>query len=225
MITSSDIKDLAEALAKAQGEIKQPHKTKMATVPMKSGGQYSYKYADLADIVECIKDPFQKHGLSHVQGIATKNGGIVVTTKILHSSGQSIEEELWMPVGDDRPQTLGSIITYGRRYSLAAMVGVAPDDDDDGQQAQDSATGEKLGTKAPRTVAKARHTQTTILAEAKSTAQPGYDPQNRKAQDWLIEQLNLRNVPEEKHDDVGNAMTGLPASALSRVIAEVMGKL
>ncbi len=226
MNSSPEIKDLAEALSKAQGEIKQPHKSKTAKVPMKTGGSYSYKYADLADIIECLKEPFKKYGLSYLQGVTTKGGGVVVTTRLMHSSGQFIEEELWMPVGDDRPQTLGSIITYGRRYALAAMVGIAPDDDDDGQQAQEVATGEKLGTPAPRATARAKNTQTTILAEAKSTAlKGGYDPNDRVKQDWLIEDLKSRNIPDDKWDDIGNAMVGQPSSKLSFVIANVMGNL
>ncbi len=225
MITSPDIKDLAEALSKAQGEIKQPHKSKTATVPMKSGGQYSYKYADLSDILECVKKPFLNHGLALVQAVTTKGGGAAISTRLVHASGQWLEEELWMPVGDDRPQTLGSIITYGRRYAAAAMVGIAPDDDDDGQQAQEVATGEKLDAKAPRNQARARHTQTTILAPAKSAAAKGYDPQDRASQDWLIKQLTTKNVPEDRWDDVGNAMKGVPSDQLNRVIAEVMGIL
>lgn len=141
---SEQIDKLAEALAKAQGEMTHPQKNKVARVPMKNGGTYSYNYADLADAIDCIKAPFTKHGLSFVQIPFTpqhhegglRGDAIGIVTLLLHSSGQWIEGILHMPVADNKPQTIGSAITYGRRYSLCPMAGIASDDDDDGNAAQ-----------------------------------------------------------------------------------------
>lgn len=225
MLTSPDIAALAEALSKAQGEFKQPHRSKTATVPMKAGGQYSYKYSDLAELIDCTRPALTKYGLSMIQPVSVENHGVSIDCQLMHSSGQFIRKPFWFPVGDDRPQTMGSMITYGRRYSRAAMLDLAPDDDDDGQQAQEAATGEKLDVKAPRATARARQTQQTILAPAKSAAQSGYDPQNKEHQDWILGQLKAMNVPEDRWDDVGNAHKGKASGQLMATVADVMGKM
>ena len=51
----------------------------------------------------------------------------------------------------------------------------------------------------------------------------GYDPQNRRAQDWLVKQLQAKNVPDDKWDLVGNALRGRPASDLGAVMESVLG--
>lgn len=115
--------ELAAALAKAQAEIDAAPKTE-------SNPFFKSSYADLATVRAAIREPFGKHGLSVVQIPHTSDGAVHVTTILLHSSGQFIEGTLTLRPTKNDPQGIGSAITYGRRYSLMAFAGVAPDDDD-----------------------------------------------------------------------------------------------
>jgi len=134
--SSYQINELATALAKAQGLMKHPGKNKTAKVPMKAGGTYSYNYADLADCIDAVRGPFAANGLSFIQVPFNEPGAVGILTRIMHSSGQWIEGTLFMPCPDSKPQSIGSAITYARRYALSPMAGFASDDDDDGNVAQ-----------------------------------------------------------------------------------------
>jgi hypothetical protein len=116
---SAEIKELATALAKAQADIK-------PAVKSSDNPFFKSKYADLAAVVEACKDALSKNGFSYVQSI---QGDTLVTT-LLHSSGQWMRSVAAIkPVKSD-PQSFGSAVTYMRRYSLAAIVGVCTEDDD-----------------------------------------------------------------------------------------------
>ncbi len=128
MNQSESINELAGALAKAQGEIRNAPKDSL-------NPHFKAKYADLASVWSVIRDPLSKNGLSVVQLVSDGPATITVTTKLLHSSGQWIEGSIMMEPTGRQPQQVGSCITYARRYGLSAMVGVAPDDDDDAQLA------------------------------------------------------------------------------------------
>ncbi len=128
MTRSEQINELATALAKAQGEIEGA--TKTAENP-----HFRSKYADLASIRDAIQEPFAKHGLSYIQPCRLVSLGesawmVEVETLIFHTSGQFIGETLGILLQRADAQGEGSAITYGRRYGLAAMAGVAPEDDD-----------------------------------------------------------------------------------------------
>ena len=121
---SESINELATALAKAQGEIKGAKKD--AVNPY-----FKAHYSDLSSTWEACREPLSKYGLSIIQLANTlEDGTPAVDTILAHSSGQYICSRLAVrPVKDD-PQGVGSVLTYIRRYSLAAIVGVAPEDDD-----------------------------------------------------------------------------------------------
>lgn len=122
VMQSETIGKLAEALAKAQGAIKG------ATKDTKNDF-FRSKYADLSSVWDACRSQLAANGLSVIQTMDDSQGVTVVTT-LAHSSGEWIRGRLTMkPVKDD-PQGVGSAITYARRYALAAMVGVAPEDDD-----------------------------------------------------------------------------------------------
>ena len=126
MNKSESIAQLAEALSKAQAEMAGAKKD-MANPFFKS------KYADLASVWDACREPLGKYGLSVSQMPETRDTYVVVTTMLMHSSGEWLANELaMMPVKND-PQGIGSCITYIRRYSLAAIVGIAPEDDDGNQ--------------------------------------------------------------------------------------------
>lgn len=130
MIITGDAKLVAGALVKARGAMN-------ATVSKDGKGNYG-KYATLAAIVEATAAPFAQHGLAIIQEASIDEGGVTIDTWLIHESGGTIEfEALTMPLTDRKPQTVGSAITYARRYQLASVCGLAPDDDD-GQAAQDA---------------------------------------------------------------------------------------
>jgi hypothetical protein len=145
--TSASIAALAEALSKAQSEYEDLKKSKTAKVKTKDGGEYSYSYSDLADVLRVLRKPFAAHGLALVQGCnnASRDQSVTITTRILHASGEWIEDDLILPVADPKPQTLGSAITYGRRYHAGSMAGLASEEDEDGQIAQNASNEQGKG--------------------------------------------------------------------------------
>lgn len=124
MTKSDSIDALASALAKAQAVIAGAAKDSI-------NPHFKAKYADLASVWDACRGPLTSNGLSVAQTTgATDDGRVRVTTILLHASGQWIADDLLMrPVKED-PQGVGSCITYARRYALAAIAGVAPEDDD-----------------------------------------------------------------------------------------------
>lgn len=120
---SESIAKLAEALSKAQGEIKGAAKDTDNTF-------FKSRYADLASVWDACRASLSAHGLSVIQTTEDGADGVTVVTTLAHSSGEWVDGRLTLkPVKGD-PQGVGSAITYARRYALAAIVGVAPEDDD-----------------------------------------------------------------------------------------------
>lgn len=131
---STEIAALATALAKAQAEM--GGAAKDAVNPA-----FRTKYATLEAVIDAAK-PLAKYGIAFVQ--APANAGdhhIGITTMLIHGeSGQWIRSTLDVPLGKKDAQGVGSAISYGRRYSLMAVLGIAAEDDD----------GNAASTPAPR---------------------------------------------------------------------------
>jgi len=125
MNKSENINELATALAKAQGAMR--FAIKDANNPF-----FKSKYADLSSIVEAIRDSLAGNGLSYMQHLhPSDKHEVCVETVVLHASGQWIScGVVGIPVNKNDAQGYGSALTYARRYSLAAAVGVVADDDD-----------------------------------------------------------------------------------------------
>ena len=125
MNKSESIAALAAALATAQGSMK-------GAIKDSANPFFKSKYADLASVVEAIRAAFSANGLSYIQTVQPSDRDEVrVETMILHSSGEWIScGVLALPVSKVDAQGYGSALTYARRYSLSAAVGVAPEDDD-----------------------------------------------------------------------------------------------
>lgn len=127
---SDEIGDLAAALAEAQAELSPA--TKNAQNP-----HLKNRYADIAAVYEAIRETLPKHGLAVSQMVLPHESKARVRTLLMHKSGQWIASECLMPIdGRGGPQGMGSAITYARRYSLSAIVGVVSEDDDDAEAAQ-----------------------------------------------------------------------------------------
>lgn len=124
MKTSEQINELATALSKAQGEIRGAKKDS-------ENPFFKSKYSDLASVWEAIRVPFSDNGLSVIQATEpTEAEEVIVTTRIMHASGQWYEFTTTIPVSKSDAQGYGSALTYCRRYGLAAAAGVAQIDDD-----------------------------------------------------------------------------------------------
>jgi hypothetical protein len=128
MRSSEHINELATALAKAQADIEGASKD--ATNPA-FGGR---KYADLSAVWRACRGPLTANGLSVVQVPGFADGRISVETILLHASGQWICGEVSVPLekepGRNASQSIGSAVTYLRRYALSAVASVCPEDDD-----------------------------------------------------------------------------------------------
>lgn len=139
MRTSEQINELATALAKAQADLGAAKKD--GTNP-----HFKSQYATLASAWAAWQEVGPKNGLAVVQSVGSEEGASIVTTRLCHSSGQWVESEIHLKLQKDDMQGMGSAITYARRYSLMAMAGIAPADDDDGNAAVQS--GAKAAPKA-----------------------------------------------------------------------------
>ncbi len=127
---SSQINELAAALAKAQGE--------MRVASLDSENPYfKSRYADFATMVRASRPALTKYGLSVTQQIFVADDGVTMLHSILmHSSGQYLESRMRVVPAKNDLQTFGSCITYQKRYAYCALVGVtSSDEDDDGEVA------------------------------------------------------------------------------------------
>jgi len=120
---SESLAELAKALSKAQGAMKNAKKDS-------DNPFFKSKYADLASVSDACREELAANGLAVVQLPTMREGKMVLEYVLLHASGEFIGSELEMtPVKSD-PQGIGSAITYARRYSLGGVTGVATEDDD-----------------------------------------------------------------------------------------------
>lgn len=129
---SGEINEISTALSLFQGSIKQPKLSKEVKVVTKTGGNYKFKYADLSACVEAAKEGLKANNLSVTQLIL----GSKLVTILAHKSGQWFRSEIDIRNADNLAyQDLGSAITYLKRYSYCAILGIVADDDDDANRA------------------------------------------------------------------------------------------
>jgi hypothetical protein len=125
------INELAGALAKAQDELEGAKKNG-------NNPAFRSKYARLDGVWEAWQEVGPKNGLSIIQLVKDAGEGrqgIILETVLMHTSGQHIRSESFWPAVKNDPQGYGSALTYARRYSLMALTGICPVDDDDGNAA------------------------------------------------------------------------------------------
>jgi len=128
MNQSESITKLAVALVKAQAE--------MPEIPMDGiNPHYRSKFSTLGAVIGKVRPVFAANGLAVIQLPAGINGEVGLTTRIVHTSGEWIESELIMsvPAGANPGQEVGKLVTYLRRYGLAAAAGVYSDEDTDNE--------------------------------------------------------------------------------------------
>ncbi len=123
MKTSEETNELATALAKIQGEIK--------NVPKESTNpHFKSKYADLASDLDIVRPVCSRHGVGITQTMYKNDGEWVLETTLRHTSGQWLSGDYPILPEKPGPQALRSAVTYARRTTLEAILGIAGEDDD-----------------------------------------------------------------------------------------------
>lgn len=150
MNATEKISSIAEALAAAQAEIQNPHKNREVTVRPREGSPYSFSYATLDGILDGVRPILAKNWIAIVQTMVFigENRTPAMRTTLLHKSGESIGTDVPMTIERNGNQALGSAMTYARRYGLIGLLGIAADEDDDGNSA-DGNTVEASKTRQP----------------------------------------------------------------------------
>jgi len=139
MKKSESIANLAQALCDFQGEITNPKNT--AKNPF-----FKSNYCPLNEVINSTRPILSKHGLSVLQSPSGDGEHIIITTLLMHSSGEWIEgDPLVLKADKVTAQGAGSAISYGRRYALSAVLGISSDEEDDGNHA--SGNNDKQQTK------------------------------------------------------------------------------
>lgn len=133
------MKELIDALAKAQADLKNATLNKV-------NPHFKSKYADLAGIRDAVVPTLAKHGIALTQTVAGADGVFFVNTT-LWKGDEKIESMCpIMCAAGAGAQQFGSAMTYARRYSMAAIVGIAAEEDDDANAAQDAKPQQRTAT-------------------------------------------------------------------------------
>lgn len=120
-----DTMSIYESLCKFQSQL---------TTVEKNRQGYNFKYADLTDIWDMMREPLANNGFSIVQLVQSEDNATYIITKLIHVSGECIESKTLMNFSAKKFQDVGTAITYYRRYALSAMIGIVSDDDVDAKQ-------------------------------------------------------------------------------------------
>jgi hypothetical protein len=160
---SEQVAELYAALAKAQGGFAPALKDS-------ENPHFRSRYADLASVWEACRAPLSANGLSVLQRPRTTPDGLWLETRLCHASGQWLSDASWWPVAQRTPQAYGSALTYARRYTLSALLGIAAEEDDDGNAA--SGTGQS----AQQQSKPARQPAPKTTAPLKAAAPPADPP-------------------------------------------------
>lgn len=177
---------LAAALALVQAELPKLERDRTVEVQQKNGGTYSYSYVTLANLSDAVLPLLAKHGLSFTALPGTgADGKMCLRYHLLHASGEALSGEF--PIsGEGGIQMIGGRITYARRYCLAALVGVAADEDDEARLSEEGPRATAQRAAPPRKTAQAGTRATAQRAQpASAPPLPGEvdgvtDPQLKK---------------------------------------------
>jgi hypothetical protein len=196
---SESIKELATALASLQSEIQNPKNT--ADNPF-----YHSKYAPLPDILTMARPLLSKHGLSVIQSPGGDGQHITISTLLMHKSGEWIElEPLTLTAEKLTPQGAGSAITYGRRYTISALLGISSEDDDDGNSLEGKRKSNQ-GAEPHKNLSEAQVKRLFAIANSK-----GYNAESvKKAALKKYNVIEIAQLSKQQYDEMCNGYEGLP---------------
>ncbi|MBR5007839.1 MAG: ERF family protein [Methanocorpusculum sp.] len=189
MNESVSIQTLFSDLVKAQAEF--------PTLPKDKSG-YGYKYTDLDTVISTVKPILAKHNLGFMQMLTNLDGRSAITTRIFNSSGEWIEDTTPLPdvamAKTNAAQNLGAAITYMKRYTLCAMLGISSDEDVDGN-AQMNAPKPQNNSKPQEMDAEKQKVINTLLATKKADGSFVFTPAEKKNfADWQKLHTQLESI-------------------------------
>ena len=196
MQKSDSIAAISKALAKAQGEIK-------AAIKGAQNPFFKSSYADLPAIVLACREQLSKNDIAVFQSTGFDADGVFLETMLAHASGEWVSGSYPIrPIKPD-PQSMGSAVTYARRYCLAAMVGVvAEDEDDDGAAASGTVRAASRDDKG-EALAKARAWATEAVRAIKGFSPEELAKWERKNSDAMVK---LASIDPDIHQQVLDAI-------------------
>jgi len=220
---------LTGALVALAGEDLRIPKNREARV-MSQRGAYTYRYADLGDLLSALRPALHRHGLAFASWVACDTAGrLEMRYELRHTSGEMIAGAVPLGMTADafQPQALGSVITYMRRYVLQSLVCVAAEEDDDGRAAQEHAAHR------PSRPAGGPEATPTVSTRTASAAQRGM--LNSRAAERRLSATQYANAilraadqPEREFSSQEDAMRflqrqmdRLPAHLVDRVLREI----
>ena len=213
ILASMGCPKLTAALARAQGKFPPITKGKTARVKMREGGEYVYKYADLADIIAAVQPVLSEEGIAWTQDAKTimqtgevspnvqLNAAYVSVTTTLRCEDESLDfGPLLLPVTNQTPQGFGSAETYARRYGFTAAIGVASEVDDDGELGAAAGSTKDRSRKASETQMKRLH---ALGAQKGKT--------HEQLRDWAGKNLGIESLSELTSAGAKKMMVSLEA--------------
>lgn len=239
--------ELAKALNKAQAKFPPIPRTKTVRVETKTGAEYTFTYAPLDSIRDAVLPALTETGLSYSQLLTTSLDNPerpALRTMLLHESGESIESTFPLPVeGFPSAQEYGSLITYFRRYALVALLGIATEEDDDGNRASGNTVAGGQEATAPRQPSPPPASNPAETAQAayeatRTVPTDDGDPKNVEITfgkhkgltlgqvpdgyiKWLIENFEARNPEQRRVLEAAHIMVGAPAGASADPIDDI----
>lgn len=136
--------ELAKALVKAQSEFPPIGRSRDVKVQTKTGGSYTFSYAPLDEILNVVRPVLAKNGLAVSQLLGNVSGQPALKTILLHEGGEVLQDSCPLPAnGSLSAQEFGSLVTYFRRYGLVTVLGIATEEDDDGNHASGNTATQK----------------------------------------------------------------------------------
>lgn len=202
------MKELIQALCAARKEFK--------AVPKNGSMEYkgrTHSYATLGDYISATQEALAKNGVYVLQFADVENRTVKITTRICHTSGESLEHTLSLPMpGDPTPQAAGSAITYGKRYSIAAMLYLDGEVDEDGNVASNGSG--KLATDDKKTQQPKKTAQNPVKKDP-PPLQPVYAVDRDLEITEAIRKIVSRvkpDISDEKFLSFAKKFEGLPRS-------------
>ena len=236
-VENTDKSELFEALARAQANFDQVKKSGKANIPTKSGGNYSYNFAKLSDVLAATVPALNNEGIyfsQHPNYSLNGNGAMVtIVSTLSHKSGASISHEsipLFYNMNDAKQA--GSVMTYLRRYGACQLLGIEGDDDDDAhvatmnnsynnyksKQTDAKQQGQRQMPQAPRQPQQAQAKPKTVASTPKPVEQPKPEPtEPSKSVEPVAEQSAEKTVEPKPVEQVATPQTTTEATEQAHV--------